>query len=178
MSGTSRFNEARLYSPQGVIATYDKQHMLPPFESDLTPGTSLTLLPKIDGLWGMAICKDMDFTAPASLYGGAGVGLLLVPAWDFVADAFSHGHIAIMRGVESGYAIVRSAKGGYLTVSDDRGRVVAETTSGSAPFATLVTDVATGHDKTLYLRFGDWLAKLSLVLVAGILLRLVLVRRG
>jgi apolipoprotein N-acyltransferase len=159
LSGTSRFNEARLYTPHGAIATYDKQHMLPPFESDLTPGNSLTMLPKTDGLWGMAICKDMDFTAPASLYGGAGVGLMLVPAWDFVADA-----------------IVRAAKAGFLTVSDDRGRVVAETPSGSAPFATLVTTVPTGHDKTLYLRFGDWLAKLSLVLVAAVLLRLFLSR--
>jgi apolipoprotein N-acyltransferase len=81
-----------------------------------------------------------------------------------------------MRGVESGYAIVRAAKTGFLTVSDDRGRVVAETPSGSAPFATLVTMVPTGHDRPLYLRFGDWLAKLSMVLVAGVLLRLVLSR--
>jgi apolipoprotein N-acyltransferase len=66
--------------------------------------------------------------------------------------------MAIMRGVESGYAIVRAAKGGFLTVSDDRGRVVAETPSGSAPFATLVTKVPSGHDATLYLRFGDWFA--------------------
>lgn len=177
VSGTSMFNEARLYTPHGAIATYDKQHMLPPFESDLTPGKSLTMLPKADGLWGMAICKDMDFTKPASLYGGAGVGLMLVPAWDFVADAWSHGHLAIMRGVESGYAIVRAAKAGFLTVSDDRGRVVAETPSSSAPFATLVTSLATGHDRTLYLRFGDWLAKLSLIFVAGVLLRLA-IRRG
>lgn len=178
MSGAANFNEARLYSPRGAVATYDKQHMLPPFESGLTPGTGLTMLPKGDGLWGVAICKDMDFTAPASLYGGAGVGLMLVPAWDFVADAWAHGHIAIMRGVESGYAIVRAAKQGYLTVSDDRGRVVAETPSGSAPFATLVTEVPAGHDRTLYLRFGDWLAKLSIVVLAGVLLRMLVRRRA
>jgi apolipoprotein N-acyltransferase len=158
LSGAARFNEARLYTPNGAVATYDKQHMLPPFESDLTPGTALTILPKGGSPWGIAICKDMDFTRPASLYGAAGVGLMLVPAWDFVADAWSHGHMAIMRGVESGYAIVRAAKGGFLTVSDDRGRVVAETPSGSAPFATLVTKVPSGHDATLYLRFGDWFA--------------------
>ena len=38
------FNEARIYTPDQPIATYDKQHMLPPFESKLTPGTSLALL--------------------------------------------------------------------------------------------------------------------------------------
>jgi len=40
------FNEARIYTPDRPIATYDKQHMLPPFESRLTPGTSLALLSK------------------------------------------------------------------------------------------------------------------------------------
>jgi apolipoprotein N-acyltransferase len=49
-----------------------------------------------------------------------------------------------------------------LTVSDDRGRVLAETASWSAPFASLVAMVPSGHENTLYLQFGDWFAKLSI----------------
>lgn len=161
-----KYNEARLYSPKAPVIAYDKQHLLPPFESPITPGAQLALLQKTVGLWGLAICKDMDFTAPSSLYGAAGTGLLLVPAWDFVDDAWMHGHISIMRAVEGGFSLVRSARGGFLTVTDDRGRVLAETTSWSAPYASLVATVPSGHETTLYLRLGDWLAWLSIALVA------------
>ncbi|HMA51348.1 MAG TPA: nitrilase-related carbon-nitrogen hydrolase [Magnetospirillaceae bacterium] len=178
-TGTGKkYNEARLYSPRAPVIAYDKQHLLPPFESPITPGAQLALLQKTAGLWGVAICKDMDFTAPASLYGSAGAGLLLVPAWDFVEDAWAHGHIAIMRAVEGGFSLVRAARGGYLTVTDDRGRVLAETTSWSAPYASLVATVPSGHETTLYLRLGDWLAWLSIALVALSVGRLVLHRPG
>ena len=51
--------------------------------------------------------------------------LLLVPAWDFDVDGWLHGRMAILRGVESGFSIVRAPKQGILTVTDDRGRVLA-----------------------------------------------------
>jgi apolipoprotein N-acyltransferase len=157
-----KYNEARVYAPGAPLHSYDKQHMLPPFESDLKPGTTLTFLREPSGTWGVAICKDMDFTPLSRQYGEAGTGLMLVPAWDFVLDRFEHGHIAVMRGVESGFSIVRAAKQGYLTVSDDRGRILAETQSDSAPFAALLASVPVGHDTTVYLRWGDWFAWLVL----------------
>jgi apolipoprotein N-acyltransferase len=126
---------------------------------------------KPSGTWGVAICKDMDFTPLSRDYGGAGVGLMLVPAWDFGEDRWFHGHMAVMRGVESGFSVVRSAKRGYLTVSDNRGRVLAEASSGSAPFATLLADVPAAHDTTLYLMLGDWFALLVLALFAFTLVR-------
>jgi apolipoprotein N-acyltransferase len=177
VEGDRKYNEARLYSPHAPVVSYDKQHMLPPFESNLTPGNALVVLAKAGGFWGVAICKDMDFTNPARRYGAAGVGLLLVPAWDFVADAFQHGHIAIMRGVESGYAVVRSAKQGFLTVSDDRGRVLAEGQSWSGTFGSLIATVPSGHDRTLYLRFGDWFAWACGLLLLASLVRVALAGR-
>jgi len=156
------YNEARIYVPHAPIASYDKQHMLPPYESKLEPGKSLTLLPQAHKTIGVAICKDMDFSRPARSYGQAGTGVMLVPAWDFVVDDAWHGHIAIMRGVEDGFSIVRSAKAGFLTVSDSRGRILSETRSSSAPFATLLANVPTEHHATLYQDFGDWFAWLAL----------------
>jgi len=176
VEGGKKYNEARLYTPHAPALAYDKQHLLPPFESPFTPGRDLVWQERPEGVWGLAICKDMDFLSPASRYGAAGAGLMLVPAWDFVDDAWAHGHISIMRAVEGGFSLVRAARGGFLTVADDRGRVVAETASWSAPFATLVTTVPGGHDHTLYLQFGDWLANLSLAFVAAVLLRLALRR--
>lgn len=150
------YNAARIYTPHAAVASYEKHHMLPPFESNLKPGTTIQLLPQAQQTWGVAICKDMDFTGLSRRYGAAGAGMMLVPAWDFNIDRAWHGHIAIMRGVEDGFSIVRSAKGGYLTVSDSRGRILAETLSDSAPFATLVADVPVEHRPTLYVRWGDW----------------------
>ena len=154
-----KWNEARMYSPPGVVeAIYEKHHMLPLYESSFTAGTSRTVLREPSGVWGIQICKDMDFQKLSRQYGGDGVGLLLVPAWDFTEDGWLHGRMAILRGVEDGYSIARAPKQGILSVTDDRGRVIAEQATNSAPFATLVASVPVRHDATLYARWGDWFA--------------------
>ena len=130
------------------------------------------MLPESNTKWGVAICKDMDFTPLSRQYGQAGVGLMLVPGWDFVLDRVSHGHMAIMRGVESGFAMARAGRGGSLLVTDNRGRILGETASNSAPFATLLVDVPAIHDSTIYLLFGDWFAYLDLGILAFTLVRL------
>ena len=169
-------NQARVYVPNTAVQLYNKHHLLPPFESRYTPGTTLTILPESTGKWGVAICKDMDFTQLSRQYGQAGVGLMLVPGWDFVVDRVSHGHMAIMRGVESGFAIARAGRGGSLLVTDNRGRILGETASNSAPFATLLVQVPAVHDRTLYLLLGDWFAFLSLGILAFTLVRVIAVR--
>jgi apolipoprotein N-acyltransferase len=172
VSPPAKYNQARVYAPGSPPLTYDKQHMLPPFESSLKPGTTLTLLRTSAGTRGVSICKDMDFTPLSRQYGQAGAGLMLVPAWDFNLDRGWHGHIAVMRGVEDGFSIARSAKNGYLTVSDNRGRILAETRSDSAPFATLLAEVPVMHSRTLYLQLGDWFAWFAVAVLFFALIRL------
>jgi apolipoprotein N-acyltransferase len=176
VSGAVRHNEARIYAPGVAVRSYDKEHLLPPFENMFTPGTSRTVLRGMkrnaDATWGVAICKDLDFTEPARGYGRAGVGLILAPAWDFQVDAFWHGHIAVMRGVEDGFSLVRSARGGFMTVADDRGRVLAEARSNAAPFATLLATVPAGHDWTVFQALGDWFGWCAMALLVLVLGRL------
>jgi apolipoprotein N-acyltransferase len=177
-----RHNQARAYTPKAPPRGYSKEHLLPPFEvRQFTPGLSRVVFAapgKSSGQnWGVAICKDMDFTRPALRYGRDDVGLMLVPAWDFNIDRFWHGHIAVMRAVEDGFSLVRTARGGYLTVTNNRGRVLAEVRSDSAPFAQLLTRVPTGHNTTLFLLLGDWFGWCALVLVACAAGRLVMLRR-
>jgi apolipoprotein N-acyltransferase len=156
-------HEARLYSPDGRLeATYEKHHMLPAFESHLLPGTARLTFdrPSNDGTagkWGVEICKDMDFPLLARQYSNDGARLMLVPAWDFVADGWLHGRMAILRGVESGFSIARSVKQGILTLSDSRGRVLIQHVTGSAPFDVLVGSVPLGSGPTFYDRTPDWL---------------------
>ena len=157
----AKWNEARIYSPTGEIRTYEKHHMVPQFESNLTVGTSRTEWDESSGRWGIEICKDMDFPQLSREYGRDGTALLIVPAWDFVADGWLHGRMAILRGVESGFTIVRDPKQGILTVSDDTGRVLAERWSGAEAFTTMMAAAPVQHSNTIYSRFGDWFAWLN-----------------
>jgi len=174
LSGPVRHNEARIYTPNSTVRSYDKEHLLPPFETSVfTPGIVRTTFPapghENSQTWAVAICKDLDFTNPARSYGRAGAGLLLAPAWDFQVDAFWHGHEAVMRAVEDGFTLVRSARGGFMTVADDRGRILAEARSNSAPFATLIATAPAGHDATLFQRWGDWFGWCAVGLLVAVL---------
>ena len=166
------YNEARIYSPDSTVREYHKEHLLAPFESRFTAGKRLAILRRPSGLWGIEICKDMDFTGLSRRYGQSGVGLMLVPAWDFRVDWIQHGHAALMRGVEDGFSVVRAAKYGSLYVSNSRGRILAEVMSDSAPFATLVAKVPVRHVATPYLLLGNWFAWLMLLAALATVFRL------
>ena len=75
----------------------------------------------------------MHFAALGRAYGQRQAGVMLVPAWDFYADRFIANGMTVMRGVESGYTVVRSAREGLLMVSDPYGRVVAQRDSAFMP---------------------------------------------
>lgn len=152
-------------------ATYSKHHLLVGFEQ-YTPGKGYTLLggsPRI----GLAICKDMDFHDIGHAYAARHAQLLLVPASDFTVDGWLHSRMAIMRGVESGFAIARAAHSGRLTLSDDRGRVLAEASSEKHD-AELVGELPLRETRTLYAQWGDWFAWLDLgglIVLLGLSLR-------
>lgn len=146
-----RFNRAFAFTPENW-QSYDKRHMIPGFESHFDLGTAPLIFEYENVRYGVAICKDMDFPALGREY--AGVDVMLVPAWDFSSDAWLHSRMAILRGVESGYAIARSARNGVLTVSDAYGRVTSEAPSGPQT-AYDVTIPTTGPGPTLYARIGD-----------------------
>ena len=183
------YNEARLYSAAGEIeAVYRKHHLVPTWEARSTPGTGISVLacprtgaggqaeqsatPHTTSKVGIEICRDMDYPELARRYGNQHVGLVLVPAWDqgVGVDADWHGHLSLMRGVEDGFTIVRDAKNGLLTASDDRGRILAETpTRSDGAMVTMLARVPVRSDPTLYERWGDWFAWFDLAGLAAIM---------
>jgi apolipoprotein N-acyltransferase len=164
------WNQERLYSPlDGSVALYNKHHLLPHFEDQFAADVKRTVVSEASGKWGMQICKDMDFPRLSRQYSQDGIGLLIVPAWDFVDDGWLHGRMAILRGVESGFSIARSAKLGILTVTDDRGRILAERKTIGPPFASVIAMVPVRHDATIYASFGNWFAWLCLALFVAML---------
>ena len=159
-------NTALVFDPADAsVARYAKQHLLPPFENRYRPGYALLLRRSGQLDWGVAICKDMDFPALSREYAQAGISLLFVPAWDFVSDGRLHARMAVMRGIEGGFAIVRSARTGRMTASDAYGRIVAERVSSKGA-TSIATDIPIGPVHTLYTRFGDWFAWIALALSA------------
>ena len=123
----------------------------------------------VEGTRGVAICKDMDFPDMIRDYGRRGVELMLVPAWDFVKDGRMHARMALVRGVENGFALARAAAAGRLSASDRYGRVIAEAVTSRERPVTVVTDLGLRGGGTLYARVGDafaWACALGTLLSA------------
>jgi apolipoprotein N-acyltransferase len=155
-------NVALVLGAGGAVTTYAKQHLVPGLEDWYTPGHADLV---VDGRLGVAICKDLDFPGLVRRYRARGATLLLVPALDFTSDGWLHSRMALMRGVEDGLTVVRAAGAGRLTVTDARGRVRGEATTGDAELLVTMTPAAPG---TVYARTGDWfpIAASSLLLLA------------
>ena len=115
----------------------------------------------------------MDF--PATLRADAVTAhptLLAVPAWDFGGDGWWHARLAILRGVENGFALARAANDGLLTLTDAYGRVVALKPSADGGMVTLVGDLPRGPGRTLHQTIGDgfaWACIAGTLLLLGFL---------
>lgn len=150
-------NTARVFSPRAPRLTYVKRRLIPGLESGLVPGEESLLI----GDRAVAICKDLDFAPMIREYGRRNTQLMFVPAWDFTLDGRMHARMAVMRGIENGFAMARAAAMGRLTVSDAFGRIIAETTTSNRGPALLIAEVGLTSTRTIYSRIGDvfaWLA--------------------
>jgi apolipoprotein N-acyltransferase len=155
---TAAFNSARFYSADGKLeSNYDKHHLLPGVEPE-QPGNQRAILDEPSGHWGVQICKDMDFPRLSREYASDGANVLLVPAWDFDLDRWAHARMAVLRSVENGFALARSARNGLLTLSDNRGRILAEAATVPGQFVSISGKVSVTREKTLYTQTGDWFA--------------------
>jgi apolipoprotein N-acyltransferase len=155
------------FEPDGRASVYAKRHLLMPIEFRFAPGAAPGLL---GGGRAMAICKDMDFPGTIRQDARNGLRMMAVPAWDFGADGWIHGRMAVMRGVENGFAIVRAASLGLLSASDAEGRLIAEKPVDPDHMDWILADLPPGPGPTLYTRIGDvfsW-ACLALTLLLGI----------
>ena len=175
-----RRNEALIFAANDAgPSTYFKRHMVPGLEAAFVPG-DLTFLPRDQT--GVAICKDMDF--PSTLRSDARSGhptLLAVPAWDFDRDGWWHARLAIMRGVEDGFAVARAAKQGLLSLSDGYGRIIALSASTKSGMVSLIGDLPRGPGHTVYLDIGDafaWASSAGSILLLGLALRRARKRAG
>jgi apolipoprotein N-acyltransferase len=149
-------NVSWAYAPGAKTpVTYEKRRLVPVLESAVfTPGPGPRALANGTGL---EICKDMDFQAMIRADEVAThPTLLAVPAWDFDKDDWSHARVAVLRSVENGVPMARTARDGLLILNDRYGRIVAKART-VGPFTTLIGDLPLDGrgGNTLYDKIGD-----------------------
>jgi apolipoprotein N-acyltransferase len=147
---------------------YQKRHLVKGLETQYyTPGLGPAVLS--NGV-GLEVCKDMDFHAMVRADEVAThPRLLAVPAWDFGTDDWSHARVAILRSVENGVPMARSARDGLLTLNDRYGRLIALKKNGDN-FSTLTGDLPLDGrgGNTVYDRIGDLFGWLCAALSFGL----------
>jgi apolipoprotein N-acyltransferase len=184
LAGSERHNVAYVASAgDPKTASYVKRRLVLGVETPrYAPGTGGPLV--LANGTGVEICKDMDFHAMVRADEIAThPRLLAVPAWDFGKDGWSHGRIAVLRSVENGVPMARTAREGLLMLVDRYGRVLGTRKTGG-DFVSLTGDLPLDGrgGNTLYDRIGDafgWMcAALGFGLVAAAFLRLSRARRA
>ena len=166
-AGQGRANRMWRITAEGHVAEhFDKHHLVPGLEARFLPASEYVETSIGADRYGMAICKDMHFASMGRAYGQRGVQAMLVPAWDFYVDAWMAARMTALRGVESGFTIIRSSREGLLSVSDRTGRFLAERRSAPYPGVSLLAEAPIGPPElTLYARFGDVFGWLCVALI-------------
>jgi apolipoprotein N-acyltransferase len=180
-------NSAFLVSAAGLEDRYDKIQLVPfgeyvplsallgfvrgwaEFIADLEPGARPLVFLGPPAPFGVVICYEGIFPELVRKFvkGGAQFMVNMTnDAW-FGRTSGPAQHLAMypLRAVEHRLAVVRAANTGISAFIEPTGRI-----SRSLPLferGTLVEDIALRGTTTLYTRFGDWLAWLSLVVAAA-----------
>jgi apolipoprotein N-acyltransferase len=159
----SKQNLVLFFSPDGDVQEYMKNFHVNGWEDEFERGNVVGSLKGLPMKSGMAICKDMDFPEWLRKYSDEEV--LFVPAWDFVVDGWLHDRMAVMRGVENGYTLVRAARQGRFTISDYKGNVLSEANCENGKSTSLIANVPVYRINTIYSQWGDWFGVLSVIVI-------------
>jgi apolipoprotein N-acyltransferase len=195
-----RSNTNFFFAPDGIlVGEYSKQHLVPfgeylPLRSmlgwigateqigrDTAPGTSRALFNVRGVPVATMICFESAFSeiARANVRDGADVLVVTTNNRSYRRSANSEQHVAMsqMRAAETGRPLVHSSISGITAIIDADGHVRSRT----ALFENGVTvaDVTGQTGETLFVRFGDWVVHVALVVVAvAVCVAVVRRRRG
>jgi apolipoprotein N-acyltransferase len=179
------YNSAFMLDRGGATAAvYRKIHLVPfgeyvPFQrilffvgplveavSAFSRGTRVTMLPVDGHMVSTAICYEVTYPALAREAVRQGSELLTTitnDAWYGESSAaFQHFEMAVMRAIEQGRYLARSANTGISGVVDPYGRVVVRTRLFET--VAVVAEARFVQAKTVYARIGDVVAFVSMLI--------------
>ena len=163
-------NQAIWITPDGEV----KWHYL---KGRPVPGEGVVagegVIPRDQTLFGAiasVICFDMDHPVYIRQAGRTGTDVMLVPAADWPEIVPFHTYMAVFRGIEYGFSIVRATGHGLSAAFDYQGRTLA-TADYSTTKKAMVAHVPTHGVRTIYTVIGDlfaWLSMAGFVTLAGL----------
>ncbi len=163
-------NRAVMIDPQGRVAwDYYKTKHFGGDVQNFQPGPGR--VPVIDTPYGRlaaVICFDADFPELVRQAGQARADILLVPAKDWRPIDVMHAQAATFRAVENGLSLVRPNEDGLSIAVNAHGQVLAAADYFATDRLALVADVPTRGAGTLYVRLGDSLAYLCMLVLAAL----------
>jgi apolipoprotein N-acyltransferase len=174
-----RLNENRviLIGPDGeILQTYLKTYTVPVVEEPFAvPGSGRVALQDTPyGRLAAVICYDMD--SPRFLRGAGELeaDILFAPSGDWPAIKELHPRMAVLRGVEQGFSLVRPANHGLNLSSDYQGRILAQLDHFTTSDRRMVVKVPIRGVRTIYSIVGDafaWLCVTGSILLLLVALR-------
>lgn len=186
------FNSAVALAPSGdTVFVYDKIHLVPFGEyvplrswlgfadsltrgiSDFRPGTARRLGQLPGGRFAVLICFEAVFPHEVRQFTLAGAGLLVNISNDgwFLGSAAPEQHLSLarLRAVENRRWLLRVTNNGHTVSVDPYGRISHRAPPGGFP-GPLDVRFDFRSDRTLYVRWGDWLPWLCVVISLAALL--------
>ncbi len=86
--------------------------------------------------------------------------------------------MALLRGVENGFSLVRTARQGRLLVSDALGQVLHEANTSAGNRAVLIGTLPAYPMGSFYAKTGNWFGIVNLLLGAYLLWRTKVIRQS
>ncbi|KPK64092.1 hypothetical protein AMJ83_03575 [candidate division WOR_3 bacterium SM23_42] len=192
------YNGAVLIEPnRGINQEYRKIHLVPfgehiPFdrhiaflrkvdfgEGDYSPGTSLTVFETEKFKFACLICFESIFPELCRRFVHEGADILINITNDGwfgkISGAQQHNNMAILRSVENGVVLLRSANTGISMIVDQFGRVRVERPLFIEDIIVFSLDI--DPINTFYRRLGDLLPMISLMLVTVFVARSYILKR-
>lgn len=118
------------------------------------------------------ICWENEFSDYATEYARSGANLIAVITndgwWGNTVGHLQHLRFSGLRAIEQGKYVVRSANTGVSSIIDEKGRVLRRLDWDTE--GVILSDVPLLESKTLYVRTGNWIGKVAVVLFALLVL--------
>lgn len=189
------FNSAVMVDKYGrEIVQYDKIYLVPFGEfvpgplrgivpgliGSFASGYNYNLFPLGDAKAGVMLCYESNFGQLSRRLVGDGADVLI----EMTNDGYlgetpvlrQHLASAVFRAVETNRPVIRATNIGITSYVDNRGRVLESAPVYQEAIRIWQTGRSAG-DKTLYVRFGDWMAWLGVFVTLGLIAAAVFSRR-
>jgi apolipoprotein N-acyltransferase len=195
------YNSAVLIGTNGENAgIYYKMHLVPfgewfPFAKlfpfikkilesldagEWTPGTDYKVFETRGKKFSVAVCYEGIFGYLARQFVLRDAEFLVNitdDMWSYSPKAeLQHSYLDVFRAVENRVSFVRAANSGNTCMIDPHGRMVARIPLFQPGHLTVEILDHPGRGKTLYTRFGDWLAKFCLAIMVGLFLMATIIK--